>query len=110
MLSLVEVISTVPPLASIIAVRGEVIVLLFPQDVVNKIKGVNYDQLMLEPGDGSVTKPSLLGKNTLDPSDRTDTNVPIAYSFFICRKHDQLPGDITFVDNILNILIRSGHI
>jgi pimeloyl-ACP methyl ester carboxylesterase len=87
-------------------VNGNVMVRLNPEDVVNRVSGVNYEQLMLEPGDGSVTKPSLLGKNTLDPTDTSKTStLPLSYAFFICKEHDQLPGDITFQDNLLNIVL-----
>ena len=54
---------------------------------------------MLEPGDGSVTKPSLLARETLDPStpQNEDSFIPIPYWFFLRapqqtdRQH-QLPG------------------
>ena len=79
---------------------------LKPKEITHKKKGVNYDQLMLEPGDGSVTKPSLLGKNTLDPTDASVASLfPIAYTVFLCQKHNQIPGDLTFQDNLLNILL-----
>lgn len=86
-------------------INGATMVRLAPNDIVNKLPDINYEQLMLEPGDGSVTKPSLLGRNSLDPSIYENTNIPLAYSFFICQAHDQLPGDITFADNLLNILL-----
>lgn len=87
-------------------VKGKAMVRLSPNEITNKVDGVNYEQLMLEPGDNSVTKPSLLGKNTLDPSDSTTTaSMVIDYSIFLCQSHDQLPGDIAFQDNLLNIIL-----
>jgi len=63
--------------------------------------------LMLEPGDGSVTKPSLLGRNTLDPTNMDSQSfLPLDYSFFLCEKHDSLPSNITFQDNLLNIILN----
>jgi hypothetical protein len=41
---------------------------LYPGDIHRPMPGVRYDELMLEPGDGKVTKPSLLARETLDPS------------------------------------------
>lgn len=33
---------------------------------------------------------------------------PIAYAVFICRDHASLPGDLTFRDNLLNILLHQA--
>ena len=62
---------------------------------------------MLEPGDGSVTKPSLLARETLDPSapQNEDSFIPIAYWFFLCEHHEKLTGNINFQDNLLNVLL-----
>ncbi len=62
---------------------------------------------MLEPGDGSVTKPSLLARETLDPTapQNEDSVIPIAYWFFLCEHHTRLTGNINFQDNLLNVLL-----
>ncbi|MEP6941977.1 MAG: hypothetical protein ABI981_03520 [Betaproteobacteria bacterium] len=80
---------------------------LYPDDIRQRVPGVQYDQLMLEPGDGLVTKPSLLARETLDPSapQNEDSFIPIAYWFFLCEHHDQLTGNINFQDNLLNVLL-----
>jgi pimeloyl-ACP methyl ester carboxylesterase len=80
---------------------------LYPNDIRNPVPGVRYDQLMLEPGDGSVTKPSLLARDTLDPGapQNEDSFIPIAYWFFLCEQHDKLTGNINFQDNLLNVLL-----
>lgn len=80
---------------------------LFPREV--RAKG-SYDVLekvMLEPGDGRVTKPSLLARETIDPTapQHEESFLPIAYFFFLCEKHDQLTGNINFQDNLLNVLL-----
>src|SRR5262249_3775601 len=41
---------------------------LRPDAIRHPVAGVRYGELMLEPGDGSVTKPSLLARETLDPT------------------------------------------
>jgi hypothetical protein len=71
------------------------------------VSGVPYPELMLEPGDGSVTKPSLLARETLDPSapQNEDSVIPIAYWFFLCEHHTKLTGNINFQDNLLNVLL-----
>ncbi len=58
-------------------VKGVSEIRLWPRDVAKPIGGVNYDDLMLEPGDGTVTKASLLARETLDPSVRRHQYIPL---------------------------------
>jgi pimeloyl-ACP methyl ester carboxylesterase len=80
---------------------------LFPADVQHKVSGVDYGRLMLEPGDGEVTKPSLLARESLNPvAPRNDALFfPLAYAFFLCESHERLTGNINFQDNLLNVLL-----
>ncbi|MCH8622682.1 alpha/beta fold hydrolase [Undibacterium sp. TS12] len=80
---------------------------LDPAHIRNPLPGVRYEELMLEPGDGRVTKPSLLARETLDPSaeQSEDSFIPIAYWFFLCENHVQLTNNINFQDNLLNVLL-----
>ena len=80
---------------------------LMPEQIKAPRPGVNYEELMLEPGDGRVTKPSLLARETLDPSapQHEDSFLPLAYAFFLCAPHDTLTGNINFQDNLLNVLL-----
>jgi len=86
---------------------GDARVRLRPQDIEHPLAGVDYDALMLEPGDGAVTKASLLARQSLNPA------IPRhRYSFFrvegemfLCERHDQLSTNITFQDNLLNYLL-----
>lgn len=86
-------------------VDGRVLIRLNPEDVRARIPGVDYEALMLEPGDGRVTKASLLARDSLSPDASQPGFFPIAYAVFICRSHADLPSDITFRDNLLNILL-----
>lgn len=88
-------------------VRGKTVIRLHPENITHHIRGVNYRKLMLEPGDGRVTKPSLLARNSLDPSAPSSgqDTFPLAYSLFLCETHAELPGNISFQDNLLNILL-----
>lgn len=87
--------------------QGESVVRLWPEKVRQRLPGVDYDRLMLEPGDGRVTKASLLARETLDPA------VPRhSYSFFealgaifLCEGHDRLATNISFQDNLLQYLL-----
>ncbi|MDT8377115.1 MAG: alpha/beta fold hydrolase, partial [Mariprofundaceae bacterium] len=88
-------------------VDNQVVIRLHPENIKNRVAGVDYEKLMLEPGDGRVTKPSLLARNSLDPSvpGRGDEVFPLAYSMFLCEEHSQLTGNINFQDNLLNVLL-----
>ena len=81
---------------------------LHPKDIRAPKPGVDYSMLMLEPGDGDVTKPSLLARQSLDPtvSRSEDVFFPLAYAFFLCVDHSHLTGNINFQDNLLNVLLE----
>ena len=83
------------------------VVRLAPNDIAAPRAGIAYDELMLEPGDGRVTKPSLLARETLDPSapQHEDSFLPVAYPFFLCEHHNLLTSNINFQDNLLNVLL-----
>ena len=87
--------------------NGQPKVRLFPDEIRNPVAEVRYDEIMLEPGDGRVTKPSLLARQTLDPSaaQSEDSFLPVAYWFFLCERHDQLTSNLNFQDNLLNVLL-----
>jgi len=91
--------------------NGDSVVRLFPGDVRHKVAGVDYARLMLEPGDGEVTKPSLLARESLDPSKPRHRYIHVAmeYSFLLCEKHSQLTGNASFQDNLLNLLLSGDH-
>ena len=84
---------------------------LWPNEIKHKVKGVNYKRLMLEPGDGRVTKPSMLAKNFLDPTRARHkySFFPLKYAFFLCHGHGQLTGNVNFQDNLLNVLLERSH-
>ncbi len=88
-------------------VNGKNIMRLHPREILNPVSGINYKKMMLEPGDGSVTKPSLLARNSLDPSLPGTSNdvFPLAYTMLLCEKHTKLTGNMSFQDNLLNILL-----
>jgi pimeloyl-ACP methyl ester carboxylesterase len=80
---------------------------LHPADIVNPQKGLDYQALMTDPGDDRVTKPSLLARETLDPSApyHEDSYLPLAYSFFLCDQHANLTSNPHFQDNLLHTLL-----
>lgn len=86
---------------------GHPVARLNPESIRSRKPQVPYGELMLEPGDGRVTKPSLLARETLDPSapQLDESFLPIAYWFFLCERHDQLTSNVSFQDNLLNVLL-----
>ncbi|MGH8539361.1 MAG: lipase family alpha/beta hydrolase [Stenotrophobium sp.] len=91
--------------------HGDSVARLYPDEVRHRVPGVDYTRLMLEPGDGEVTKSSLLARQSLDPTVPRNQYLffPLAYAFFLCEQHDQLTGNINFQDNLLNILLAREH-
>ncbi len=78
-----------------------------PDAVRDRRPGMDYESLLLEPGDGVVTKPSLLARQALDPTISRHRYVyfPLDYAFFLCEHHDRLTGNIHFQDNLLHVLL-----
>lgn len=86
---------------------GEAMTRLSPDEIRHPRPGVDYDSLMLEPGDGIVTRASLLARQNLNPAEPRHQHIffPLAYSVFLCENHDRLTGNLTFQDNLLNVLL-----
>lgn len=90
--------------------EGEFVARLTPEQIQNPVPGVNYDRLMYEPGDGSVTELSLLGRlgtGTSIPS-RDNDGAEIKRAYFYCEDHTALTGNATFLDDLLNYLLGPG--
>jgi pimeloyl-ACP methyl ester carboxylesterase len=81
-------------------------VCLWPREIKNPQAGVNYNEIMLEPGDGTVTKASLLARESLDPSVPRHkwVSFPLGYPILMCEGHQALTGNVTFQDNLLHTL------
>lgn len=88
-------------------VKGDSLIRMYPDEITQPVVGVDYNTLLLEPGDGSVTKASLLGRDVLDPSvpRHMFSFFPLDHSFLMCEKHSSLTGNIYFQDNLLNELL-----
>jgi pimeloyl-ACP methyl ester carboxylesterase len=82
---------------------------VFPDRIQNPRSEVDYPRAMLQPGDRRVTKPSLLARESLDPTvaRHHDIAMPIHYSIMFCEAHYNLTGNIHFQDNLLNILLTA---
>jgi pimeloyl-ACP methyl ester carboxylesterase len=85
--------------------NGRLIPRFVPQKIAHPQPDRPYDELMREPGDGQVTKASVLGRQSLDPTVLNRGGFPIAFSFFLCAEHSDIPGNINFQDNLLNAIL-----
>ncbi|MCB1605699.1 MAG: hypothetical protein KDI71_01805 [Xanthomonadales bacterium] len=87
--------------------KGESMLRLWPGAVKHPQPGVDLDRLMLEPGDGTVTKASLLARDALDPRvpRHRHSFFPLDYAVFLCERHDRLTGNPSFQDNLLQALL-----
>jgi pimeloyl-ACP methyl ester carboxylesterase len=88
-------------------VNGISITRLKPSQIKRPKAGINYQALMMEPGDGTVTKASLLARNVLDPTapQHKYSFFPLDYPYFLCEEHSTLTSNINFEDNLLHILL-----
>lgn len=89
-------------------VEGESHLRLWPREITQPVQQINYRRIMLEPGDGTVTKASLLGRDTMNPAAPRHRYIYFPYhaAFFLCERHDLLSGNVTFQNNLLNALLR----
>ncbi|MDH3613157.1 MAG: hypothetical protein OEU90_01490 [Gammaproteobacteria bacterium] len=80
---------------------------LAPEEIVNPLPGIDYESLMLEPGDGRVTKASLLAKRSVDPTVARHeySFFPMDYPIFLCERHTRLTGNLDFQNNLLHALL-----
>lgn len=80
---------------------------LRPKEISDPLPGMDYGRLMLEPGDGLVTKTSLLARQTLDPfvPRHKWSDFPVDYPLFLCEDHSQLTNNAFFQNNLLHFLL-----
>jgi pimeloyl-ACP methyl ester carboxylesterase len=90
-------------------VDGDSVARLRPEQILEPVPGIDYEALMFEPGDGSVTKSSLLARQQLHPSvpRHEYSSVEVDRAFFVCERHETLTGNINFLDNMLNFLLSA---
>ena len=91
--------------------HGRQVLRFRPAEVRNKQNGLSYRDVMLGPGDGTVTKPSLLARDALFPfTPRHEYSYfPLAYAFFLCAEHGELTGNVHFQDNLLDVVLTHAR-
>ncbi len=85
--------------------EGRWVVRRKPDEVQHPVAGVNLASLFYGPGDGDVTKSSLLAEVPASALCEPHTDLPYALSGFICEEHMKLVKNWTFRDNLLNFLL-----
>lgn len=65
-----------------------------------------FKSALYEPGDGQVTKSSLLGQIHNPITHQTIKTINIKYPVFVCEDHIKLTQNLTFQDNLLHILLN----
>ena len=80
---------------------------MYPDEITQPVANVDYETLLMEPGDKSVTKASLMGRNVLDPSvpRHRYSFFPLDHVILLCEEHNSLTGNINFQDKLLNALL-----
>ena len=80
---------------------------LRPDEIAAPLPGVDYAALMLEPGDGAVTKASLLARQSADlgVARHRFSHFNIDYPVFLCESHAALTGNVNFQNNLLHALL-----
>ncbi len=76
-----------------------------PSELSHRVSGVDYERLMLQPGDGLVTRDSQLGRGLDVAPGLPGGTFPLVQSFFLCEQHDQLSVNPYFQNNLLNFLL-----
>ena len=73
-----------------------------------KISAKDVARAMFAPGDGRVTRRSLLGQDLAGRrrSQLVATTLPIAYALFTCSGHADLPNDKVLLNNALTALLN----
>lgn len=79
-----------------------------PGDVKNRQKNVDYDLLLLQPGDGLVTRESQLARaSNLYLNKNLDRDLfPISQTTFFCENHEMLTSNPYFQNNLLYFIFH----
>ncbi len=84
--------------------KGERLVIR-PDQVKARVPGVDYERLLMQPGDMLVTRDSQLGRGLPPVAGQPSAFFPLAQSFFLCETHDQLSVNAYFQNNLLHFLL-----
>ena len=93
-------------------VRGKLLARENPVKLVRPVRGVNYHDLIHDPGDSVVTRSSLLGRHpqALLPGFDPPTPPTLSHAVFLCEQHQFLTGNAVFQNNLLHTLFDHQEI
>jgi pimeloyl-ACP methyl ester carboxylesterase len=100
------------PARALVQGRGAASTLSFrPAEVARNPHQLDLDKVMTDPGDGTVTKPSLLARDSLNPLTprHTYSYFPLAYAFLLCEDHSTMTGNPHFQNNLLDVLLTRAR-
>ena len=88
-------------------IEGEAIARLLPEQILLPAPGVDYESLMFEGGDGSVTRSSLLSLQDLsrEVPRHEQENMETGQSLFVCARHDGLTSNDELLDALIEYLL-----
>jgi pimeloyl-ACP methyl ester carboxylesterase len=89
-------------------IRGKMVARESTEAIANPVAGIDYQDLIHDPGDSVVTRNSLLGRyeTELLPGFSALPPMPASYSVFLCELHQNLTGNRTFQNNLLHTLFN----
>ncbi len=71
----------------------------------------DLEHLMMAPGDGTITKASLLGQAAgAGRASQQKTHFPLGYSFVLCEQHATISANYDFQNNLLHALLDQDDI
>ena len=88
-------------------VDGESIVRLRPEQLLVPLPGVDYESMLFEGGDGSVTQSSLLSHQHMghDVPRHEQESIEAERSVLVCERHDALTSDDVLLDSLIEYLL-----
>jgi pimeloyl-ACP methyl ester carboxylesterase len=85
-------------------VNGRPAVSFRPDDIAEPIGGIDYRRLMLAPGDGRVTRSSLLGRVSAARQINRQASLPITNLLFVCVPHAEMSSNFEVLHNVIDLL------
>ena len=88
-------------------IAGEALARLRPEQILHPVPGVDYESLMFAPGDGSVTRSSLLAREPLAPAvpSHEQESLETGRALLVCENHGELSANETLLDALIEHLL-----
>ena len=95
-----------PTLARVVGekIDGRNVARLRPEQITSPMPGIDYDGLMYEPGDGSVTMASLIGRQGHDPLLHEANSHELGRASFVCELHESVTSNESVLESLLRHL------